>query len=324
MTSLVTGATGFIGRHLVAGLANGGKPVRAFFRDSQKGHCLSGKAELVIGDICDERALRQAVAGTTVIYHCAAAHSTASTDEMQRTTLPSLRSLLAAMRGTAPAPRLILMSSINVLGNGSYARATEDLPRRRTKELHVDLKIEAEELAEQAVADGLNIVTLRPGLIYGPGEPHLPKLAQAIKNGKFVFIGSRDNVVPLIHVSDMIEAMTLSGDSMLASGRTYNITDGSATTIGELVGELARAVDSPEPKRVLPKVVPRVANSVCGLLGKKGPVSSSALRFLGSSRHVDISRARKELGFNPQVKLPVGIESMADWLRTTVSAATAA
>jgi len=234
-----------------------------------------------------------------------------------------LRALLDAMRETKPAPRLILMSSINVLGNGSYANATEDLPRRRTKELHVDLKIEAEELAEQA-ADEMEIVILRPALIYGPGEPHLPKIAQAIKNGKFVFIGSRDNIVPLIHVSDMIEAMKLAGNSKLAAGRTYNITDGSATTIGDLAGELARAIGSPEPKRVLPKVVPRLANSVCGLIGKKGPVSSSALRFLGSSRHVDISRARTELGFNPKVMLTEGISSMAEWLRSTVSTQVAA
>jgi nucleoside-diphosphate-sugar epimerase len=324
MTSLVTGATGFVGSFLAASLADRGRPVRALYRDGQKGQFLKGKAESVVGDVCDERVVRQAVSGTTVIYHCAAAHSTASTEEMRRTTMPSLRCLLGAMREATPAPRLILMSSINVLGNGNFQNATEELPRRRTKELHVDLKIEAEELAERAVADGLNIVSLRPGLIYGPGEPHLPKLAQAIKNGKFVFIGSRDNVIPLIHVTDMIEAMTLAGDSMLASGRTYNITDGSATTIGELVRELARAVNSPEPKRVLPKVVPRMANSVCGLLGKKGPVSSSALRFLGSSRHVDISRARKELGFNPKVKLADGIESIADWLRTTISAPAAA
>jgi len=324
MTSLVTGATGFVGKHLVARLADNNEPVRTLYRNAQKGQTLTGKTESVIGDVSDERAVRQAVAGTTVIYHCAAAHSTASTEEMRRTTLPSLRALLAAMRDSATSPRLILMSSINVLGNGSYASATEDSPRRRTKELHVDLKIEAEELAEKAVADGLDIVILRPGLIYGPGEPHLPKLAQAIKNGKFVFIGSRDNVVPLIHVSDMIEAMKLAGDSKLASGRTYNITDGGATTIGDLAGALARAVGRAEPKRVLPKVVPRVANSVCGLIGKKGPVSSSALRFLGSSRHVDISRARKELGFNPKVMLAEGVGSMADWLRSTVSAQVAA
>jgi nucleoside-diphosphate-sugar epimerase len=298
--------------------------VRALFRDNRKAGLLRSSADTYVGDVCDPQIVKQSIDGVDVVYHCAAAHSTASSEEIRQTTLPSLRCLLDAVRGVNPAPRLILMSSINVLGNDSFSNANEDHPRQLTGELHVDLKIEAEELAEQARKDGLDVVILRPGLIYGPGEANLPRLAKAIQNGRFVFIGSRDNITPLVHVSDIVEAMLLAGESRESIARTYNITDGSDTTIGELVSELARALNCVEPTRVLPKLVPRIANSVCGLLGKKGPVSSSALRFLGTSRQVDISRARNELDFNPRVHVTAGINSMADSLRTSVRTSAAA
>lgn len=325
MTSLVTGATGFVGRCLVAHLVNQGRPVRALCRDEQKARAHLGRGEeTILGDVCDPITMRRAVADVEVIYHCAAAHSTSSPDEMRRTNVPSVRCLFEAIRDAGTKPRVILMSSLNVLGNGSYANATDDFPRRQTHDLHVDLKTEAEELAERWIADGLDVVILRPGLIYGAGDPHLPKLARALRLGKFVFIGSRDNVVPLVYVSDMVQAMVLAAEASKASGRVYNITDGSRTTIGELVSQLCRVLECPEPKRVLPRFIPRVANSVCGVLGRAGPVSPSALRFLGTSRHVDIRRAAEELCFQPQVFVAEGVPAMASWLRGELSAASAA
>jgi nucleoside-diphosphate-sugar epimerase len=164
---------------------------------------------------------------------------------------------------------------------------------------------------------------LRPGLVYGPGDPHLVKLATAIYFEKFVFIGSRQNIVPLVHVADMCEAMAAAA-RVKGGSRLYHITDGSRTTIGQLVSELARVMSCAEPKRVLPRLVPRLANTVCGMLERPGPVSQAALRFLGSSRHIDITRACTELNFSPRVQLAEGIESMRATLgavRVSVSAA---
>ena len=325
MTSLVTGATGFIGRHLVAALAGQGERVRALYRDEQKRSLyLSRDVETIRGDACDPSVLRDAVEGVDVVYHCAAAHSTCPAIEIGRTNVASVRCLLSALRDSGGRARVILMSSLNVLGNGSFAGATEAMPRRRTHDRHVDLKIEAEELAEQWIADGFDVVILRPGLVYGEGDPHVPKLARAIYRGKFVFIGSRDHVVPMIHVTDVVEAMRLAAKARSGTSRIFNLTDGTATTIGEFVDCLAHALECPAPTRVLPAVVPRVTVAVCGLLGRDGPISRSALRFLGSSRHVDIARARTELGFEPQVQMDAGVGAMKHWLQQAVAAQSAA
>jgi 2-alkyl-3-oxoalkanoate reductase len=321
MTSLVTGATGFIGRHLVAQLRLQGERVRALVRDeSKKRLYLEEDEETLVGDACDEALVREAIDGADIIYHCAAAHSSAPLDEIRRTNLTSVQILFSTVREARSSARIVLMSSINVLGSVNYENATEAMPRRRTNDLHVDLKSAAEELAEREIAGGANIVVLRPGLVYGPGDHNLQKLAHAIYVGKFRYIGSRDNVVPLVHVSDMSQAMILAGHASPTASRWYNITDGSRTTIGQLVGGMASVMGTPEPTRVMPAIVPRLANSVCGLLGRKGPVSPSALRFLGTSRHVDIRRARSELGFDPRVGVADGLQGMASWLRETIAA----
>ncbi|HEY4231855.1 MAG TPA: NAD-dependent epimerase/dehydratase family protein [Lacipirellulaceae bacterium] len=325
MTSLVTGATGFIGRHLVADLTGRGERVRALYRDEQKRQLyLDLGEETLVGDACDMAVAREGIDGVDVVYHCAAAHSTAPADEIRCTNLNSVDVLFNAVREADSAARVVLMSSINVLGSVSFENANEDLPRRRTGDLHVDLKIAAEELAEREIAGGLNIVALRPGLVYGPGDRNLQKLAQAIYRGKFMYIGSRENIVPLVHVSDMSQAMILAGHATTSTSRVYNISDGSRTTIGQLVGGLARVMGCPEPSRVMPAIVPRLANSVFGLLGRSGPVSPSALRFLGTSRHVDIGRARSELGFEPRVGIAEGLQGMASWLRETTATESAA
>jgi len=325
MTSLVTGATGFIGRHLVAQLASQGEPVRALYRDEQKRKLFLGHGEEAVrGDCCDPAVLSDAVDGADVVYHCAAAHSTSSASEIQRTNLPSVRCLLETVRNAGRRARVILMSSLNVLGNRGFAAGTEDLPRRRTGEPHVDLKIDAEELAERQIGNGADIFILRPGLVYGQGEPHLPKLARAIQRGKFIFIGSRDNIVPMIHVSDLVQAMWLAGKAPTGVSRIFNLTDGAANTIGRLVECLARAIECPVPTKVLPVFVPRLASTVFGLLGRDGPVSSSALRFLGTSREVDISRSRSQLNFAPRVAMDAAIDGLKNWLKQVVSTESAA
>ncbi len=278
MTSLVTGATGFIGRHLVAALTGDRAPVRALYRDESKRTAYLGRdVQTIRGDACDPAVMRDAVDGIELVYHCAAAHSTAPEIDINRTNLASVRCLLSAVGDAGRKARVILLSSLNVLGNASFRNGTEALPRRRTHDLHADLKIEAEELAEKCIADGSDVVILRPGLVYGEGDSNVQKLAQAIYRGKFVFIGSRDNIAPMIHVSDLVSAMRLAGQAPTGISRVFNITDGTATTIGDFATSLANVLDCPVPTRVLPAMLPRLTVLACGLLGRQGPISRGAL-----------------------------------------------
>jgi nucleoside-diphosphate-sugar epimerase len=150
-------------------------------------------------------------------------------------------------------------------------------------------------------------------LIYGVGEKNIPRLLDAIGRGKFRYLGSRDHVVPLVHIDDVVQALLLAAEKPQANGRIYHITDGSQTTIGELIDHLADLSHAPRPDKVLPLAVPRTACVVfewlqrLKLRSKPGPINRVGLRFLGTSRTIDISRARNELGYQPQVSFREGM-----------------
>ncbi|MCH2129431.1 MAG: NAD-dependent epimerase/dehydratase family protein [Pirellulaceae bacterium] len=316
MIQLVTGASGFVGSHLVQHLCSLGKTVRALVRRPEAKVGLRNKGVLAVsGDVCDRTRLCQVVRGADVIYHCAAASSLCSDDEIRRTNLDGTRNLLHAVR-TEGAGRIVFISSLNALGSTSYENATESAPVIRSGEVHADVKIDSEQLALQfGDTHDIEVTILRPGLIYGPGERYIPKLAKSVQNGTFRFIGSRENVVPLIYVHDMVRLMVAAACTGTARGKIYHATDGSRTTIGDLVDTLADLNGSARPRHLLPYFVPRLACSMFEQFGKTSPISRTALRFLGTSRHVNMDLAKRELGFQPYVNLQEGLHQTVHWMQ---------
>jgi nucleoside-diphosphate-sugar epimerase len=316
MIPLITGAAGFVGGHVLSTLLDRGESVRALVRDSKKAQVLRDRGvEVVEGDLLDPSSLRSAVRGAGPIYHCAAAVGPErSANELIETNLTGVCRLCDAVT-SAQAGRIVLLSSINVLGTRDLDPATEDLSCRRSYDPAADVKIDAEEVALERFRQGkIDVVILRPGLIYGPGDSHnLPTLADSIRKGRFAFIGSRHNIVPLVHVADVAHAMVLAGTSPGASGRTYHICDGSRTTIGDLVNLVAQLEGFPAPRRVVPFFLAHFACVAFELRVRLGPmlvkppISRAGLRFIGTSRYVDISRARAELGFEPLISYREGV-----------------
>ncbi len=166
---------------------------------------------------------------------------------------------------------------------------------------------------EAALGAGPQVVILRPGFIYGPGDPgNLPRIMRALRRGKFAYIGSRDHVIPIVHVGDVVQAMLLAAQVPTANGRIYQITDGSRTTIGQFIDQLADLLECPRPRRVLPGFLPRLGCVLFDALHLvvprcPAPISRSGVRFLGTSRFVDIRRARAELGYAPHVGYREGL-----------------
>src|SRR5262249_31505738 len=127
-TTLVTGATGFVGSRLVDELLRRGEPVRALVRDPLQGGALKeAGVDVHVGDLCRPETLVAPLCGVQVLYHCAAAVGPSkSRDEIYATNRDGVRHLLNAARESRP--RVVLLSSINVLGTQNLDPATEDLP----------------------------------------------------------------------------------------------------------------------------------------------------------------------------------------------------
>lgn len=316
MSTLVTGANGFVGGCLVDELVARGEKLRALVRDRDQAAALEERGiEAFVGDVTCPETLAAPLRGVSIVQHCAAAVGPEkSAAEIYATNRDGLRHLLAAA-AVAGRPRVVVLSSINVLGTRDLDPAAEEVACRRSGDPAADVKIEAEAIAlDYHRRDGLPVTILRPGFIYGPGDPHnIPRLAGAIRRGKFAFLGSRDNVVPIVHVRDVVQAMLLAGSKPEAAGRVYHITDGSRTTIAELVDVLAARLGCPPPRKTLPLIIPRAGCLLfetlfrLGLRKRPGPINRAGLRFLGTSRWVDIARARTELGYSPQILFREGL-----------------
>jgi 2-alkyl-3-oxoalkanoate reductase len=315
MTSLVTGAAGFLGSYVLKSILADKQCARGLVRSEEQAAALRSQgAEAAVGDVRDAAAVAAAVQGADVVYHCAAAVGAKySHHDVWDINLGGTRNVLDALKA-AGRGRLVLVSSLNVLGIRNFDNATEEFAYRRANESHGDVKIAAEQMAlEYHQRHGVEVTIVRPALIYGAGERNIPKLLDTIRRGKFAFIGSRDNVIPMLHVSDVVQALRLAAASPQAVGRIYQVTDGQRTTAGEFIGYLAELIDCPPPQKVLPYAIPYAACLVFEWLNrlhitsKPGPINRVGLRFLGTSRSVDITRARQELGYAPRVAFRAGM-----------------
>src|SRR5262249_30060684 len=159
---------------------------------------------------------------------------------------------------------------------------------------------------------------------------NLPRLIAALRKGAFAFIGSRDHVIPVVHVRDVVQAMRLAAQAPAARGRAYHITDGSRTTVGAFIDHLAGLLDCPPPRTVLPYALPWAGClffEFCsrsgigqvlawlGLFRGPAPIARNVLRLLGTSRYFDILRAREELGYAPRVGYREGLADAVRWLQ---------
>src|SRR5262245_42783513 len=174
MVSLVTGAAGFVGSHVLKALLSEAGAVRALIRNPAKAQDQrQAGAEVQVGDVRDPNVMREAVRGVDVVYHCAAAVGPGfSPAAIRDVGLNGVRRLLEALRQTGTG-RAVLLTSVNVLGTRNLERAGEDAPVRRSGDAAADVKIEIEALArEYEQRHGVDVTILRPAMIYGPGDRH--------------------------------------------------------------------------------------------------------------------------------------------------------
>jgi 2-alkyl-3-oxoalkanoate reductase len=325
MLNLVTGASGFIGGKIAERLLERGDTVRGLVRDPEKAASLRARGvELIQGDMEDAESLRTAVRGVECVYHTAAVvgdwpdpvHSRRVNVEGTRTLLES--SVEAGVR------RFVHISSLAVYGNKHHRGTDESAPYKRG-DTYTDNKIDSE-LAVRAFqnAGKLETVRLRPGFVYGPGDRLLiPKILDALKNNKFVFVGDGSKQMNCVYIDDLGDIVVAAGANPAANGQAYNITDGSRTPLRDFVGFITHALGMPMPTRHVP---PPLAVIGCyaseygaRLLGvKSAPLMNiSRLRFLYYNQYYSIEKAKRELGYAPRYTYREGLPPTLAWSRET-------
>ena len=318
MRSLVVGASGFVGSHLVRALLARGDQVRAMVRSETRGQALRAQgAEIRVGDLAKPETLQRVADGIEVVYHLGSAMAgpwelfevvdiDGTSHLIDQCVKSGVRRLVYA--GTLsgypvadlPEPvrvdETVPLDSSGLLGN--YARA----------------KQQAEELIKQAGQRGsLEVVIVRPGLVCGAGtSPYPPHVCKPVPGGALILFGDGSVPLPLTYIDNAIDALVLGGSTAGIAGRTFNIVDDDVVTQAEYLRLLAEAGD--RPVRVIR--LPRLAYYMLGLASemvarlRKKEAVTNRYRVRTRLRHVrwDNAEAKRLLGWSPRVPLREGLK----------------
>src|SRR2546422_550047 len=322
MTTVVTGATGFLGSALVAELVRRQQAVRILARDEKKARQQFGDAVTIIpGEITDTVQVQRAVDGATTIYHLAGRlyHPSIPAELYHQTHVEGTRILLKACQGQTQLQRIVHVSTTGVHGVTGETPAAEDAPFAPTNPYEAT-KLEGELLAFKAYEEqGLPVTIIRPGLVYGPGDLHLLGFFVAIKKGLFRVIDGGKALLHPVYIDDLVAALLLCAERPQAPGRSYNIVGERPVTVRELAIAIAHALDRELPAGSIPLWLANLASDIFavmpGMKGEQAPLTRSRVKFLTNSRIYDISRARSELGYAPKTGLEEGMKLTAAWYR---------
>ncbi len=317
MKILVTGATGFTGRHLVRALAADGHSVRALIRPGQRGTRLAAGVEAVEGQLTNERDVRDAAAGCERIYHIAAAFRDAKYDDQYYwdVNVGGTLNILAAARAHG-CERVIHCSTGGVHGHIEEPPAAETY-RFGPGDVYQRTKLEAELAVASAAKSGLGTAIVRPGAIYGEGDVRFLPLFRAIQRRRFAMIGSGETRLHMVHIDDLVRGFLLAGSQSAGRGEAFLIAGPEAPTLNELATLVADAVGSQPPKLHVP-VWPVYAaawlcEQLCAPLRLEPPLHRRRVGFFTHHREFDIGKARRLLGYEPRVHVAEGVRRTAAW-----------
>ncbi|MDH4197165.1 MAG: NAD-dependent epimerase/dehydratase family protein [Candidatus Aminicenantes bacterium] len=314
--AFVTGGAGFIGGHLVRALAGRGWEVRALVHRTELPQ--KDGVEAIRGDVRDPGVLRSGCAGVDIVFHLAAAVGSAVTERaaFRDVNARGTEAVLAAARD-ARVRRVVHVSSAGVLGAVEPGVIADETYPPNPRNLYDRTKWESERAAQRAAESGADIVIVRPGWVYGPGDRRTFKLIKAVHDGRFFFLaGTKGRQTP-IHVEDLVAGL-LQGAEKGAAGELYHLA-GEVMSVEDMVAAIAAACGRRVPRFRLPKTPTVVAaaalEAIFGLLHKEAPLNRGKLSFFLHPKALTSEKAKRELGFSPRRGFVEGMSLTVAWYR---------
>jgi nucleoside-diphosphate-sugar epimerase len=326
MKALVTGGGGFLGGAIVRLLVERGDTVRSYSRGEYRELARLG-VEQVPGDLADREALLQAAAGCDIVFHVAAkAGIWGSYAAYHAANVTGTANVIAACRHHGIS-RLVSTGSPSVVFDGrDVAGGDEALPYPAHYEAHYPhTKALAEQLVLAANSPPLATVSLRPHLIWGPGDNHLvPRIVARARAGKLRRIGNRSCLVDTVYVDNAAHAHLLAADRLVygsaVAGKAYFISNGEPIPLWEMVNRILAAAGLLPVTRSVPPKVAYAAGAICEALWNtlrlsgEPPMTRFVARELATAHWFDISAARRDLGYVPEISIDEGLQRLQEWL----------
>jgi len=324
-TVLVTGATGFVGSHVVKKLLADGVAVRAFARPSSYGLGLLNQlgAEVVHGDLANGQSVREAMEGIETVYHIGGAMG-GSWATHQAATVDGTNNVLMAARDTKPK-RVLYYSSLVVYDVLAYKNGTvlnEDAKLHNNPEPFGPYprgKIAAEALVREAQNEGVSTTVIRPGIIIGPrGSVFFPHLGFKLQDRVFVMLAGGKLQLPLVYIDNLVDATIVAANSDAADGKAYNIIDEGKVTAKNYISRFIERTGINAKTYRVPFMMPWGAAGcyeiVSGLgLIKKGATSRVQMRWKHKRVLFGSEAAKKDLGYTSTVGVEDAMDRTFDW-----------
>ncbi|MSQ52010.1 MAG: NAD-dependent epimerase/dehydratase family protein [Betaproteobacteria bacterium] len=322
MKALVTGGGGFLGQAIVRGLVRRGADVHSFSRSHYDALTELGVAQHR-GSLADAGAVASAIQGSDVVFHVAAKPGIwGDYREYHQTNVLGTQNVIAACRQQG-VRKLVYTSSPSVVFDGRDMQGVdESAPYPAHYEAHYPkTKALAEQCVRAANDSRLSTVSLRPHLIWGPGDNHLlPRLVSRARAGQLARIGSRENLVDTIHIDNAAQAHLLAADRLSpgspAAGKVYFISQDEPIPMWDIINRLLDAAGAPAVTRSVPTWLAMALamgyESLHHVSGRAGEprLTRFVVREMSTAHWFDISAARRDLGYAPGISIAQGLEQL--------------
>ena len=319
-TILVIGATGFAGGALARELRRRGESVRAMVRpdsDSDPSALKEIGVELVEGDITNRRDVEWACEGVTRAYNFASPFRSAKPSDQYfwDVNVGGVDNLVRAAQKHG-LERFVHCSTIGVHGDVQEIPCREDSPLN-PGDVYQETKVEGEQAVQDAFRNGARGVIMRPSSMYGPGDTRMLKLFRMVYNGVFVMFGSGEVWFHPAYIDDLVRGFILCGEKEEALGEVFILAGPEPVYLSELVELVADAVGVEPPRMKFPvkplMMTAKACEAVCKPLGVEPLLHERRVGFFTKNRYFTYEKARRQLGYEPQVSHEEGMSRTAQW-----------
>ncbi|HYF38066.1 MAG TPA: NAD(P)-dependent oxidoreductase [Gemmatimonadales bacterium] len=317
MKAMVTGATGFVGSHLVEALLQRGVEVTALARSADKAAALTALGVRVVpGDLHDHDALRLATQDQSVIYHVAGAVAARGENEFLRANRDGTGNLVAAAQ-THGSPRFILVSSLAAGGPSPRGLPLQGDESPRPVTAYGRSKLAAERLVQSS---GLPWTIVRPPMVYGPRDREVLKLFRLVRLGIAPVFGDGGQELSAVHGADLGTALVAAGNTSAAVGRIYNACHPEVFTSAQFARAVAGAMGRSVRVVRLPRIAGQALLSVTERAARIGGrvtilTTDKANEFFQPAWTGDPAPLIRDTGWQPGFDLNQGLADTYQWYR---------
>ena len=323
---LITGGGGFLGKAIIKKLLKKGNHIKSFSRNYYSELKNIGVSQIQ-GDISDANAIKKACKNIDTVYHVAAkAGIWGDFSSYFKVNVLGTANVIKSCLNNKVA-RLIYTSSPSVVFDGNDIKGVDESAPYSSKYYahYPKTKAMAEKLVKKARYKNLATIILRPHLIWGPGDNHLfPRIIKRAK--KLKILGNRKNFVDTIYIDNAADAHILANDSLkknpLLSGSIYFISQDEPILLWDMIDEFLNIAELPSIKKSIPAWAAWFMGFVFECLffllklKQEPPMTRFIAKELTTSHWFDISRAKKDLHYFPNISTKEGLYRLKKWFKS--------